>query len=118
MIARAILLVALFVFTFGEVHADNVPILPSNKASFVMPLLERLTKDKPKRSIQQGINRILGKGERRGVAGGTPNFSWVDLYWDLDDKTEIYEALAGPSFSLTAHRPDGSVVTLYPSQSN
>jgi len=90
-------------------------MLPSNKASIVMPLLARLPKNETTGATQKEIDRILGKGEPRGVVGGTPTFSCGDIYWYLDDKTEIHEAYVGPNFSLSARTPDGKVVSLYSS---
>ena len=73
------------VLAFGE----ESPKLPSNKASVVLPLLERFSpKDDSPKAILEGVREILGSS-RNVMAGGPDGHQWRTFYYFLDDGTEV-----------------------------
>jgi hypothetical protein len=87
MAAREILLIVLLlpVLAFGE----ESPKLPSNKASVVLPLLERFSpKDNSPKAILNGVRNILGP-TGLGMGGGPDGHQWRTFYYFLDDGTEV-----------------------------
>jgi hypothetical protein len=119
MVIRGIMLVSLWAFLFaGNIHADDLPTLPSNKASVVLPLLYQISSKDSPTSVLERIRRVLG--EPNGEAGGPRRNFWETFQFELDDKTQIeggwrtnYETGVILHMTVTVHAPNSEPKVLY-----
>ena len=115
MAARAILLCAVIIFSsVGVAHADDAPKLPSQKASVVIPLLDKIKDGDGPGKIWEilGQHNLIPLGE--SGAGQTP------LHCVLDDGSIVFVTVwsipghGDGIVSIDLRRPGKSGEPIYP----
>jgi len=114
MAARAILLVAVAIFSFAVIaHPDDTSTLPSQKASVVVPLLEKIKGgDSPGK-----IDDILGRGlipSGPSGAGQTPLRCVLDDGSIVDVQVWSIPGHGDGIISISLKRPGKATEQIYP----
>jgi hypothetical protein len=115
MVTRTMVMLALIAFLLPSVVRADGTSFPSRKASVVLPILAQFSsKDNSPKQTYDKIIKILGEPDL-GTGGGPESEHWNDLYFELDDKTQIHVSFINDKLAcITARIPGHELKTLYP----